>query len=91
MPLEELTDPYALPETAWSGDITNWLNVEFGNMYNTQKDQQCSINTDNFYQGLYAAIPTACIFTSVSLPEFDSVAHNVTMITTSRPSDSLTN
>ena len=91
MPLEELTDPYALPETAQSGDITNCLNVEFGNMYNTQKDQQCSINTDNFYQALYAAIPTACIFTSVPLPESDSVTHNVTTITTSRPSDSLTN
>ena len=57
----------------------------------TQKDKQRSINTDNFYQALYAAIPTACIFTSVPLPESDSVTHNVTTITTSRPSDSLTN
>ena len=57
----------------------------------TQKDQQHSINTDNFYQALYAAIPTACIFTSVPLPESNSVTHNVTTITTSRPSDSLTN
>ena len=31
---EELTDPYALPETAWRGDITKWPNVEFGDIYN---------------------------------------------------------
>ena len=31
---EELTDPYALPETAWSDDITKWPNVEFGDIYN---------------------------------------------------------
>ena len=42
-----------------------------------------SINTDNFYNALFATIPTACIFTSVPLPESNSVN-----VTTGIPSDS---
>ena len=31
---EELEDPYALSEEAWSDNVTKWPNVEFGDIYN---------------------------------------------------------
>lgn len=53
-----------------------------------EEAQHCDTNTDDFYQALYTALPTACIFTSVPLPESSSDAQCVGA-TTSGPSHSL--
>ena len=37
---EELPDPYAVPDEKWVDDITKWLSVEYGDIYNNLIDSR---------------------------------------------------
>ena len=52
---------------------------------NTQITQRLASNADNLYQALYAVVPSACIFTSVPIPEQELI-NEATV--TSTPSES---